>query len=70
MTPSAQGCEECLICGHVGCYDSSPDRDATAHYHATGHPIVCSFELGEDWRWCYVDEVLVLAKRTENRCAR
>jgi hypothetical protein len=47
---------ECLICGHVGCCDSSPDRHATAHYHATGHPIVRSFEPGEDWRWCYVDE--------------
>ena len=64
------GCEECLqtgdrwvhlrlcrICGHVGCCDSSPNRHATAHFHATEHPIVQSFQPGEDWVWCYVDEV-------------
>ena len=72
VEPSAQGCEdclrmgdtwmhlrECLICGHVGCCDQSPNRHATEHFHATGHPIIRSFEPGEDWRWCYVDEVLV-----------
>ena len=66
VEPSAQGCEdclrtgdswmhlrECLICGHVGCCD------ATKHFQATEHPIIGSFEPGEDWRWCYVDEVLV-----------
>ena len=66
------GCEECLktgdwwvhlrlckICGHVGCCDSSPMRHARAHAHAVGHPIVRSFEPGESWRWCYVDEALV-----------
>jgi uncharacterized UBP type Zn finger protein len=64
------GCEECLAtgghwvhlrmcqnCGHIGCCDSSPGRHATAHYRATGHPIVRSAEPGEDWSWCYVDEV-------------
>jgi hypothetical protein len=63
VTPSAEGCEECLktgswwvhlriclICGHVGCCDSSLNR------HATKHPIIQSFEPGETWRWCYVDE--------------
>jgi uncharacterized UBP type Zn finger protein len=72
VQPSAQGCEdclrtgdawvhlrECLICGHVGCCDSSKNRHASEHFHATEHPIVKSFEPGEDWRWCYVDEVLV-----------
>ena len=47
---------ECLTCGHVGCCDSSPNRHATKHYHATRHPVVVSFERGERWGWCYVDE--------------
>ncbi len=72
VTPSARGCEECLqmgdrwvhlriclICGHVGCCDSSKHKHATAHYHATGHPVVQSFEPGEAWGWCYADEVFV-----------
>jgi uncharacterized UBP type Zn finger protein len=46
----------CLTCGHVGCCDSSPNRHATAHFHGTSHPIIRSFEPGEDWGWCYVDE--------------
>jgi uncharacterized UBP type Zn finger protein len=50
---------ECLVCGHVGCCDSSPARHATAHFHGTGHPVMTSFEPGEDWRWCFVDEVAV-----------
>jgi uncharacterized UBP type Zn finger protein len=47
----------CLECGHVGCCDDSPNRHATAHAHATEHPIIRSLEPGEDWSWCYVDEV-------------
>jgi uncharacterized UBP type Zn finger protein len=47
---------ECLTCGHVACCDSSPNRHATKHYHATKHPIVTSVEVGEDWTWCYVDD--------------
>ena len=47
----------CLSCGHVGCCDSSPHRHATAHHHETTHPIMRSLEPGEDWSWCYVDEV-------------
>jgi uncharacterized UBP type Zn finger protein len=46
----------CLVCGHVGCCDSSKNKHATKHFHATEHPIVQSHEPGEDWRWCYVDE--------------
>ena len=71
VTPKTpNGCEECLqigdtwvhlrlclICGHVGCCDSSKNKHATRHFHATDHPIVQSFEPGEDWLWCYVDEV-------------
>jgi uncharacterized UBP type Zn finger protein len=65
------GCEECLAngmtwvhlrrctsCGHVGCCDSSPGRHATGHFNATGHPIIRSIEPGENWLWCYVDEVM------------
>src|SRR3954447_12047365 len=72
VTPSANGCEECLkigdrwvhlricrICGHVGCCDSSKNKHATKHYQATGHPIMQSFQPGEDWLWCYVDEVMM-----------
>ncbi len=64
------GCEECLrdgtqwvhlrlclTCGHVGCCDSSPPRHSTAHFHETGHSVMRSFEPGEAWRWCFVDEV-------------
>jgi ubiquitin-hydrolase Zn-finger-containing protein len=38
--------------------DTSKNKHATQHFHSTGHPIVRSFQPGEDWRWCYVDEVL------------
>ena len=68
--PHSKGCEDCLkmggrwvhlrlclSCGHVGCCDSSPNRHATKHFHETQHPIVQSLEPGEDWGWCYVDEV-------------
>ena len=69
---SAAGCEDCLAagrqvwahlrlcteCGHVGCCDSSPDRHATEHHRGTGHPVIRSFEPGESWSWCYVDERL------------
>jgi uncharacterized UBP type Zn finger protein len=47
----------CEICGKVGCCDNSPNKHATAHFHETTHPIIRSAEPGEDWSWCYVDEV-------------
>src|SRR5579862_6969835 len=66
------GCEECLAigsswvhlrlcleCGHVGCCDDSPNRHATKHFHKTKHPVMRSFERGEDWGWCYVDELFL-----------
>ena len=49
----------CLECGHVGCCDSSVGKHATAHFRGTGHPVIQSFQPGEDWRWCYVDEMIV-----------
>jgi uncharacterized UBP type Zn finger protein len=72
VTPSARGCEDCLkngdswlhlrlclSCGHVGCCDSSKNKHATKHFRTTRHPIVRSFEPGENWRWCYIDEQMV-----------
>ena len=72
VTPSARGCEECLKtgsrwvhlrlcreCGHVGCCDSSPNRHATKHFHATGHPVIEGYDPPEGWGWCYVDEVFL-----------
>lgn len=47
----------CMTCGHVGCCDDSKNRHATAHFEATGHPVIRSIEKGERWRWCYVDRV-------------
>ena len=47
----------CLVCGHVGCCDSSPHKHAIRHFELTGHPIVRSIEPGETWGWCYVDAV-------------
>jgi len=71
VTPSDHGCKECLEtgsrwvhlrlclrCGHVGCCDHSPSRHATAHFHATGHPVLRSFEPGETWAWCYPHAVV------------
>jgi uncharacterized UBP type Zn finger protein len=46
----------CLECGNVGCCDSSPRRHATLHFGETSHPVMRSYEPGESWRWCFVDE--------------
>lgn len=72
VEPGTDGCEECLktgdswvhlrmclICGHVGCCDSSKNTHATKHFHGTGHPVIQSAQPGEDWRWCYVDNIIV-----------
>jgi uncharacterized UBP type Zn finger protein len=47
----------CLICGNVGCCDSSKNKHATKHFHHTHHPLIRSLEAGETWVWCYVDEI-------------
>jgi Zn-finger in ubiquitin-hydrolases and other protein len=70
VAPSGAGCVECLelgmrwvhlrrctACGHVGCCDNSPGQHATGHFGTTTHPIIQSYEPGEDWYWCYVDEI-------------
>jgi CPA1 family monovalent cation:H+ antiporter len=48
----------CLDCGHVGCCDSSPQKHASAHFRESEHPVMRSFEPGESWRWCFVDDQL------------
>jgi hypothetical protein len=46
----------CAQCGHIGCCDTSPAQHATAHFRATGHPVIASFEPGEGWFWSFPDE--------------
>ncbi len=71
VKPSADGCEECLktgdewvelricmICGHVGCCNSSKNKHATKHFMATGHPVIKDYP-DRDWTWCYVDEIYI-----------
>lgn len=48
----------CMTCGHVGCCDSSVGKHASGHHEVDGHPVVRSFEPGEAWRWCFVDQEL------------
>jgi uncharacterized UBP type Zn finger protein len=70
VLPSGNGCEECMkmgdswmhlrlceTCGHVGCCDNSKNKHATKHFHSTQHPVIKSFEPGEDWGYCYPDEI-------------
>jgi hypothetical protein len=71
VTPAkAYECEECVkigaswvhlrtcqTCGGTRCCDNSPNRHATAHWHDTHHPLIRSFEPGENWWWCYPDEL-------------
>jgi tellurite resistance protein TerC len=72
VTPTSTGCAECLKagdpwvqlrmclkCGHVGCCDSSKNQHATAHFTATGHPVMRTLQPGESWKWCYVDKATV-----------
>ncbi|MEV7406080.1 UBP-type zinc finger domain-containing protein [Streptomyces sp. NPDC091267] len=72
VAPAASGCTECvragapwahlrlcLTCGHVGCCDSSRGKHAAAHAAETGHPLARSLEKGEDWAWCYQDELFL-----------
>jgi uncharacterized UBP type Zn finger protein len=70
LPEAVDGCEDCLReggrwlhlriclgCGHVGCCDDSPNRHATAHATGSHHPIIRSLEPGEDWCWCYEDQL-------------
>ena len=75
VQPSAQGREdclrtgdtwvhlrECLVSGHVGCCDSSKNKHATKHFHTTEHPLVQSYEPGEEWIFCFVDQVVMIPR--------
>jgi Zn-finger in ubiquitin-hydrolases and other protein len=75
LPPAIAGCEDCRAigdrwlhlrmcqsCGHIGCCDSSPHRHASKHAATSGHPIARSAEPGEDWSWCYVDEVAFIVQ--------
>ena len=72
LPADVEGCEECLAaggqwchlriclaCGHIGCCDSSPGRHATAHASESGHPIMRSIQPGENWGWCFEDQLLM-----------
>jgi uncharacterized UBP type Zn finger protein len=78
LPAAVDGCEDCLAagtpwlhlricleCGHVGCCDSSPQRHASAHAREGDHPIMRSLEPGEDWSWCFVDEVAMLIREVQ-----
>jgi uncharacterized UBP type Zn finger protein len=70
LPASTDGCEDCLReggvwlhlriclgCGHVGCCDDSPGRHASAHAAVSEHPLIRSLEPGEEWCWCFLDEL-------------
>jgi hypothetical protein len=72
VRPKSRGCEECLKmgdswvhlrlcmeCGHVGCCDSSKNKHGSKHYAHTKHPIMRSIEPGEEWGWCFPDELML-----------
>jgi hypothetical protein len=78
LPDAVDGCEDCLAtggewlhlricleCGHVGCCDSSPGRHASAHARDASHPIIRSLEPGEDWSWCFEDEVGMVIPRVQ-----
>jgi uncharacterized UBP type Zn finger protein len=75
LPDQVEGCEECLAqgtrwvhlrmcqsCGHIGCCDNSIGKHATAHWNQTSHPIIRSAEPGEDWSWCYPDELMLVLR--------
>lgn len=49
----------CQECGITLCCDSSQNKHATAHFHSHGHPVVQSAEPGENWLYCYEDELFI-----------
>ena len=59
----------CLECGKVGCCDDSPNRHASAHAPGSGHPLIRSLEPGEEWSWCFVDDVAMVIPRRQGRDA-
>ena len=70
VQPSSEGCEDCIplgdswvhlrmcmTCGHVGCCNNSKNRHAQRHYDTVGHPLIQTYEPGDEWWWCYPDEL-------------
>jgi uncharacterized UBP type Zn finger protein len=75
VRPASDGCAKCIVmgdawvslrlcltCGHVGCCDDSKNKHASKHYQETKHPMMVSYEVGEEWSWCYVDQVTIMPK--------
>jgi uncharacterized UBP type Zn finger protein len=73
LPESVAGCEECLAaggewlhlricleCGKVGCCDSSPNQHASDHAGSSGHPLIRSLEPGEEWSWCFIDDLALV----------
>ena len=82
LPDAVEGCEDCLAegtewfhlricleCGRVGCCDSSPQRHASAHARAAGHPLIRSIEPGEEWSWCFIDEVALVVSKVQGHPA-
>src|SRR5215208_1043776 len=80
LPQSVEGCEDCLAtgdkwlhlricleCGHVGCCDDSPNRHATAHAQGSGHPIIRSIQPGEEWSWCFIDQLAVMTPEVHGK---
>jgi hypothetical protein len=55
---------QCLTCGQTSCCNDSPNRHASAHHHATGHPMIRTAESSEDWLWCFVDDLAYIPSPT------
>ena len=73
VTPNSEVCEQCvalgdtwvnlrlcMTCGQVGCCDDSKNTHASKHFEATDHPVIMSYQPGEEWLWCYTDKVLLV----------
>jgi uncharacterized UBP type Zn finger protein len=80
LPPAVAGCEDCLStgdvwlhlriclsCGHVGCCDDSPNRHATRHARAQAHPLIRSLEPGEEWSYCYIDDLVMVIRGIRGR---
>jgi hypothetical protein len=80
LPASVDGCEECLLsgdpwlhlricleCGKVGCCDDSPNRHASKHAHSSEHPIIRSLEPGEEWSWCFIDNLAMLIPEVQGQ---
>jgi hypothetical protein len=82
LPESVPGCEDCLAdggvwlhlriclsCAHVGCCDDSPGRHATKHAKSSDHQLIRSLEPGEEWCWCFADEIAMLIPEVQGQTA-